>query len=130
MPARKRGTINLAAAIGDEVAEHQQDPRPVPPVAAVPQAPAAEPEPPEPESLVTEVPRPGRRATPQPAEPKEPTWDARMSLTLRRDMKRALDIARADDGIEGTARIRAMIALWQQDDRLRRRIDREALNYR
>jgi len=93
--------------------------------AAVPDAPPEEPRP-----VVAEVARPARHASSQHAEPKAPTWDARMSLTLSREMKRDLDIARAEDGIEGTARIRAMIDLWRNDDRLRRRIDRMAREYR
>jgi hypothetical protein len=64
------------------------------------------------------------------AEAAKPKWDARMSLTLSKGQKRALDLARVDDGIDGTARIRAMIALWETDERLRRRVDREARNYR
>jgi hypothetical protein len=65
----------------------------------------------------------------KPEAPK-PAWDARMSLTLSKEMKKSLEMARVDDGIEGTARIRAMIALWEHDERLRRRVDREAQNYR
>jgi hypothetical protein len=53
-----------------------------------------------------------------------------MSLTLSTAMKKALESARVEDSIEGTARIRAMIALWQSDERLRKRIDRKALFYR
>jgi hypothetical protein len=81
-----------------------------------------------PDETAPPAPPPSRPAAAQPAE--QPKWDARMSLTLSKPMKRDLDIARADDGIEGTARIRAMIALWQSDERLRKRIDREAKSYR
>jgi hypothetical protein len=71
------------------------------------------------------------RPVAMPAEQEHPpAWDARMSLTLSKEMKRALDVARADDGVEGTARIRAMITLWQEDDRLRRRIDKLAKTLR
>jgi hypothetical protein len=94
-------------------------------VQPAPQAPAAAPAQPAP-AAAEAAPR-ARHAT---AEPKAPAWDARMSLTLSKEMKRALDIARAEDGIEGTARIRAMIALWESDERLRKRIDREARTYR
>jgi hypothetical protein len=59
-----------------------------------------------------------------------PAWDARLSLTLSQEMKRALDLAKVEDGIEGTARIRAMITLWQDDERLRNRIDRLAKTLR
>ena len=53
-------------------------------------------------------------------------WDARASLTLTAEMKRALDMARAIDGIPDTARIRAMISLWQDDERLRARVNKLA----
>jgi hypothetical protein len=53
-----------------------------------------------------------------------------MSLTLTKAQKKALDMARVDDGLEGTARIRAMIALWESDEKLRRRIDKLAREYR
>jgi hypothetical protein len=59
-----------------------------------------------------------------------PTWDARLSLTLSQEMKRALGQAKLDDGIEDTARIRAMITLWQDDERLRHRVDRLAKTLR
>jgi hypothetical protein len=71
-----------------------------------------------------------RPSRPAPARQAERKWGARMSLTLTTAMKKALERARVEDGIEGTARIRAMIALWQSDERLRQRIDREALFYR
>jgi len=50
-------------------------------------------------------------------------WPARISMTASREMKRALDSARLNDGVEVTRRIRAMIALWQEDPQLRTRID-------
>lgn len=66
-----------------------------------------------------------------PAEQERPDkWPARISLTASADMKRALDLARVDDGIEATARIRAMIALWQSDERLRARVDKLARSLR
>jgi hypothetical protein len=66
-----------------------------------------------------------------PLEPESGTkFDARMSLTLAPDQKRLLDLARVDDGTEGTARIRAMIALYGYDPRVRKRIDRIARNWR
>jgi hypothetical protein len=66
-----------------------------------------------------------------PAEqPKPAGWDARISLTASTDMKRALDQARVNDGIEATARIRAMITLWQEDAKLRTRIDKLARTLR
>src|SRR5271165_5537265 len=105
----KKPVIDLSAAIGAEMAEEEAQARHRPPA----REPAARREP--------------RR---QVQEPEPAKWDARMSLTLSKEMKRALDVARADDGLEGTARIRAMITLWQEDERLRRRIDRLARNLR
>lgn len=70
-------------------------------------------------------------STPMPAEQaKPPAWDARISLTASAAMKHALDLARADDGIEATARIRAMITLWQTDERHRARVDKLAKTLR
>jgi hypothetical protein len=64
----------------------------------------------------------------QPAPPAH--YSARMQLTLTPDQARALKLAKVEDGIEGTARIRAMIALWIEDDRLRHRIDKRARSMR
>ena len=73
-----------------------------------------------------------RRGAAMPAEqPKPPAaYSARISLTTTPEMKRDLDMARVEDGVEATARIRAMIALWQEDTRLRARIDKLARNLR
>lgn len=69
--------------------------------------------------------------TPMPAEqPKPVTYSARINLTTTPEQNRALDLARIEDGIDKTARLRAMIALWQQDERLRRRIDKMAQSWR
>lgn len=59
-----------------------------------------------------------------------PAWDSRLSVTLSAEMKRWLDLARVDDGIEATARIRAMIVAWHENERLRARIDRAAKTLR
>ncbi|HET6751582.1 MAG TPA: hypothetical protein VFL71_20240 [Actinomycetes bacterium] len=68
---------------------------------------------------------------PMPAEQSRPAaYSARLHLTTTREQARALAQARVDDGIEVTARVRAMIALWQQDERLRRRIDKLARSWR
>lgn len=62
-----------------------------------------------------------------PLEPEPGTkFDARMSLTLDAAQKRLLDLARVDDGITANARIRALIALYGYDPRVRKRIDRTA----
>jgi hypothetical protein len=102
------------------------------PPAAAPASPARAPRRPRaPRTAVSSAPP----ASPPPAampatQTRPPTWDARLSLTLSQEMKRALDLAKVEDGIEGTARIRAMITLWQDDERLRHRIDRLAKTLR
>jgi hypothetical protein len=64
---------------------------------------------------------------PMPAELSRPgKWDARMSLTLASGAKRALEQARETDGIDSTARIRAMIELWQESSRFRAQVDKRA----
>lgn len=67
-----------------------------------------------PERLLPLEPEPGTR------------FDARMSLTLDPAQKRLLDLARVEDGIAANARIRALIALYGYDPRVRRRVDRTA----
>lgn len=64
--------------------------------------------------------------------PGKPTekWPARISMTASREMKRELEAARIDDGIEVTARLRAMISLWQSDPELRARVDELARGLR
>jgi glucose/arabinose dehydrogenase len=66
-----------------------------------------------------------------PAEQDKPqAWPARISMTASTDMKRDLDLARLDDGIEVTARLRAMITLWQDDPKVRARVDKLAKDLR
>jgi hypothetical protein len=75
--------------------------------------------------------RPARGRAMPAEQPRPPAvYSARISLTTTPEMKRALDIARAEDGTEATARIRAMISLWQDDPRLRARIDKLARTLR
>lgn len=65
---------------------------------------------------------------PMPAEqeaPKETEW-VRIPLNVDEEMRRALEQARLDDRIETTVRIRAMIQLWQEDERHRARVDKRA----
>ncbi len=77
-----------------------------------------------------------RKATPAPRapmpaeQPKPAAYSSRINLTTTPEQNRALDLARVEDGIDKTARLRAMIALWQQDERLRRRIDKLAQSWR
>jgi hypothetical protein len=71
-----------------------------------------------------------RRVAAMPAEqPAEPRWGgpgAQINLTVDREMKRALARAQLDDGIETTARIRAMIALYLEDPRLAVKVNERA----
>jgi len=65
----------------------------------------------------------------EPVKPAE-KWPARISMTASREMKRELEAARIDDGIEVTARLRAMITLWSEDPQLRTRVDELARDLR
>jgi len=65
-----------------------------------------------------------------PEQPKAVTYSERINLTTTPEQNRALAQARVDDGIDKTARLRAMIALWQQDERIRKRIDKLAREWR
>ena len=62
--------------------------------------------------------------------PATPAWTSRISMTATREMKHDLEAARIDDGIEVTARLRAMITLWQEDPQLRGRVDELARGLR
>lgn len=53
-------------------------------------------------------------------------FDQRLNLMLDADMITALREARAADGIEATARIRAMIWHWQNDPKFRAKVDKKA----
>ena len=71
------------------------------------------------------------RRTPPPAEQEKVTfYSARINLTTTEAQKKALKLAGVEDGIDTTARIRAMIALWEEDERLRKRIDKAAQHWR
>ena len=50
-------------------------------------------------------------------------WDTRIQLTVDAEAKHALELARLADHIPATARIRAMITLWQTDPDLCERVD-------
>ena len=69
-------------------------------------------------------------ATMPPEQPKTVTYSERINLTTTPEQNRALAQARVDDGIDKTARLLAMIALWQQDERIRKRIDKLAREWR
>lgn len=76
-------------------------------------------------------PRRGRAGATMPAEQPRPAafYGERLSITTTAAQIKALRAARLDDGIEVTARIRAMIALWQDDPKLRARVDRAAADW-
>jgi hypothetical protein len=57
-------------------------------------------------------------------------WPIRIPLNVDDGMRRALEQARVDDRIETTARIRAMITLWQQDEQFRDRVNELAPSFR
>lgn len=50
----------------------------------------------------------------------------RVAVPMPKDMRDALALARVDDDIEATVRIRAMVELWMHDERLRARVDKLA----
>jgi hypothetical protein len=57
-------------------------------------------------------------------------WPVRIPLNVDEGMRRALEQARTADRIETTARIRAMISLWQEDETFRARVDQLAPDFR
>lgn len=71
------------------------------------------------------------RPGPAPAEQARPAafYGQRLSITTTADQVGALRAARLADGIQATARLRAMIAAWQGDPKLRERIDRMARDW-
>ena len=73
---------------------------------------------------------PDPAAAPGAEQPRAKEWPVRIPLNVDDDMRRALESARVDDRIETTARIRAMIALWQQDDQFRARVNELAPTFR
>jgi hypothetical protein len=67
--------------------------------------------------------------TPLPHEydPQEPRKNTgRVAVPMPKDMRNDLALARIEDGVEATVRIRAMVELWQKDRRLRQRVDKLA----
>lgn len=66
-----------------------------------------------------------------PAEQEKPViYDEQINLTVAKEQKRVLQIAKIGHGIDATARIRAMISLWESDEKLRSKTDREARRMR
>ena len=67
------------------------------------------------------------------AEAKDVAYPERLSITTTAAQIKALRMARADDGIQATARLRALIAAWMEDSaegaELRERINRAARDW-
>lgn len=64
---------------------------------------------------------------PDEGKPKPPSKNGkRVAVPMPKDMRDALALARVDDDIEATVRIRAMVELWMHDERLRARVDKLA----
>lgn len=63
-----------------------------------------------------------------PAEQDKPAafYSERLSITTTAAQIQALRAARLADGIQATARLRAMIALWQDDPKIQARVDKLA----
>ncbi|MGW6569994.1 hypothetical protein [Streptomyces sp. NPDC054975] len=59
-------------------------------------------------------------------DPPRSLYSARITFTTTEQQRRALEAAKLDDRIDKTARLRAMVALWEQDERLRKRVDKLA----
>jgi hypothetical protein len=57
-------------------------------------------------------------------------WPVRIPLNVDDEMRTALEQARTADRIETTARIRAMIRLWQEDATFRARVNELAPDFR
>jgi hypothetical protein len=75
------------------------------------------------------APPPAQGAVPSamPAEQDRPeAYPARIPLKVPDDMKRDLELAKVEDHIEISARIRAMISLWQDGGEFRDQVDRLA----
>jgi len=72
-------------------------------------------------------------AAPAEAERKDVAYPERLSITTTAAQIKALRMARAADGIQATARLRALIAAWMDDSpegrKLRERIDRAAQDW-
>jgi len=75
------------------------------------------------------APAPATAATQQPQASADPAYSERLSITTTRAQIDALRRARLGDGIQATARLRAMIDLWMRDPELRDRIDAAAADW-
>lgn len=66
------------------------------------------------------------QASSDPPEPDGIPGEKRITLPLWHSLWRALQLARVDDGVDTTVRIRAMVELWEHDTRVRARVDKLA----
>lgn len=77
--------------------------------------------------LASLAPMAGPAPVAMPAEARAPeAYPERIPLKVPADMKRDLVLAHAEDGIEVSARIRAMIAVWQRGGKFRAEVDKMA----
>ena len=67
-----------------------------------------------------------KREAPKVLKPESTSAASRISLYLHPDDKRALGLAKLDDAVDENSRIRALLALWRYDERLRNRVDKLA----
>jgi hypothetical protein len=104
-------------------------------MAALRSVPAPEPES-GPEPTAAEAPKPRRPARPRKPEQMaaktkpQATYDKRIPFMTDAEQHKALVLARAEDGIEATTRLRAMVKLWMTDKRFRKNVDELAANDR
>lgn len=66
------------------------------------------------------------RRAPQPQPDRTVEHDRRLNVPVSDAELRSLGEARLNDGIPAAARVRAMIALWQENEDVRRRVDSRA----
>lgn len=120
MADRKPGAAR-AAAIKDQMA-------------ALRAVPAPEPEPAEAKETKTREPKRAARPRPaaqMPAEQKpQATYDKRIPFMTDAEQHKALAMARLEDGIEATTRLRAMVKLWMESEQFRKRVDKLAADER
>jgi hypothetical protein len=72
-----------------------------------------------------------RKAEHAPAEQKpQAAYDKRIPFMTDAEQHRALATARLEDGIEATTRLRAMVKLWIENERFRKRVNNLAADER
>jgi hypothetical protein len=81
-------------------------------------------------AAASQAPLEATAAPPPDDRPRAAAWPVRVPLNVDEGMRRALEEARVEDRIETTARIRAMIHLWQSDAAFRERVNELARGFR